>query len=310
MIYKFVPGVKYFLGEEKIVLTKGIWNFTLIELLKSDYLKNWNEIYELISSVIKEQDINESNLNPDLERIILELRGYQILYKYENFKFFDLLICNKNIFDLLNKLSDQLSLNLQVKNLKYFDISEINKQNITNYQNALVIYENDSLVNLRTLNESLIQLNKNFTFALLEGEFIHIFSHNSSAKTACFECYYERIISRMNTKNFNKFLTIQNKGFEIFKSIQNQTKNQYTLLMLSMLDVILNNTNVYLEGFLTNNRLLKFFLPTFELNYDYLLKMPFCKVCGSENKKLVKKSNIQTLELLRMLYDGERNENK
>lgn len=309
MIYKFVPGVKYFLGEEKIVLTKGIWNFTLIELLKKDYIKNWNEIYELISSIIKEEDINEANLNPDLERILLELRGYQVLYKYENFKFFDLIICNENVFDLLNKLSDYLSLNLKVKNLKHFNISDVSKEDLVNYQNPLVIYENDSLVNLRALNESLVNLNKNFTFALLEGDFIHIFSHNSAAKTACFECYYERIVSRMNTENFNKFLIIQNKEFEKFKTTNNEIKKQYTLLMLSMLDVILNNTNVYLEGFLTNNRLLKFFLPTFELNYDYLLKMPFCKICGSENKKLVKKSNIETLELLKMLY-GDNHENK
>lgn len=309
MIYKFVPGVKYFLGEEKIVLTKGIWNFTLIELLKKDYIKNWNEIYELISSIIKEEDINEANLNPDLERILLELRGYQVLYKYENFKFFDLIICNENVFDLLNKLSDHLSLNLKVKNLKHFNISDVSKEDLVNYQNPLVIYENDSLVNLRALNESLVNLNKNFTFALLEGDFIHIFSHNSAAKTACFECYYERIVSRMNTENFNKFLIIQNKEFEKFKTTNNELKKQYTLLMLSMLDVILNNTNVYLEGFLTNNRLLKFFLPTFELNYDYLLKMPFCKICGSENKKLVKKSNIETLELLKMLY-GDNHENK
>lgn len=309
MIYKFVPGVKYFLGEEKIVLTKGIWNFTLIELLKKDYIKNWNEIYELISSIIKEEDINEANLNPDLERILLELRGYQVLYKYENFKFFDLIICNENVFDLLNKLSDHLSLNLKVKNLKHFNISDVSKEDLVNYQNPLVIYENDSLVNLRALNESLVNLNKNFTFALLEGDFIHIFSHNSAAKTACFECYYERIVSRMNTENFNKFLIIQNKEFEKFKTTNNEIKKQYTLLMLSMLDVILNNANVYLEGFLTNNRLLKFFLPTFELNYDYLLKMPFCKICGSENKKLVKKSNIETLELLKMLY-GDNHENK
>lgn len=309
MIYKFVPGVKYFLGEEKIVLTKGIWNFTLIELLKKDYIKNWNEIYELISSIIKEEDINEANLNPDLERILLELRGYQVLYKYENFKFFDLIICNENVFDLLNKLSDYLSLNLKVKNLKHFNILDVSKEDLVNYQNPLVIYENDSLVNLRALNESLVNLNKNFTFALLEGDFIHIFSHNSAAKTACFECYYERIVSRMNTENFNKFLIIQNKEFEKFKTTNNEIKKQYTLLMLSMLDVILNNTNVYLEGFLTNNRLLKFFLPTFELNYDYLLKMPFCKICGSENKKLVKKSNIETLELLKMLY-GDNHENK
>lgn len=309
MLYKFVPGVKYFLGEEKIILTKGIWNFTLVELLKNDYSQNWDEIYSLIRSIIKEEDIDESNLNPELERLILELRGYQILYKYQNFIFFDLLICNTNVFNLLKKLSEQFVLNLKVKNLKHIDISEVNKEDLKNYQNPLIIYENDSLVKLRKLNELLVEQNKNFTFALLEGEFIHIFSHNSVAKTACFECYYERIVSRMNTENFNRFLIMQNKVNETFKLIENSIKHQYTLLMLAMLDVILNNTNIYLEGFLTNNRLLKIFLPTFELNYDYLLKMPFCKVCGSENKKLVKKSNIETLELLRMLY-GDENDNK
>lgn len=295
MIYKLVPSVKMTISSNKISLSKGIWNFSLVEILKDDYNFVWNDLITLFSKIFRENEIYPNEISPEIEKIITELLNYQMIYKHVSKKSYDLLVCNDVVYNYLLNLKNESSF---FKNMPRKSFLNLENVDFSNFNTILILYFNDSLIELRNLNEKLVRAKKDITYSLLEGEFIHIMNRDEESKSACFECYYERIISRMNSENYFRFIELQKNFSEKIKDSKDDLS--LLVLMISILEIVLKNSSIYLDGFGMNNRLLKLFVPTFEINYDYLLKIPFCKVCGSESKMIAHENNLDLMKFLRV----------
>lgn len=285
-LVKLSGSVSISIGTNKILLRKGIWNYTFSEVSKDFFrINDWKQIIDFFInlSLKKFVNINEKKWNKNLlipiidqlwENEWISLNNKEIQREYD----FNILVSNKNkgivknffkknkIFSWRN-FSDNFLLNLP----KDFG------------NNILCFFENQDISYIFLLNKFLFNKKyENVIFVIFDEQYLHIIIIGDFSK-GCFECFSERILLKMSSQesqNFREFIEkIDKFKFSINKNVKNVINLASSLLNTSS---IFNKNNKYFW-----NKSISIYLPTMEINYDKIFKIPNCSTCcnSSEGSK-------------------------
>ena len=173
------------------------------------------------------------------------------------------------------------------------------KKELQEYAVIMVCMQAPKLTMLRNLNRLSLELEKPVVSAFIDGPFITAFTVNPGI-TGCIECFEQRALSRMEDHvSYHKFVdakvcssTESNKGYI-------PTLNMLTNLVVS-------------EGYLINTigaskfegRVLSVYVPSFEIQVDDILRVPFCPACGNVAKADFTELNISSRRIMDDIVSG------
>lgn len=172
---------------------------------------------------------------------------------------------------------------------------------INEYSYCIVALQNLHINMLRNLNRLLMRFEIPFTLSFIDGPFISMTTIKTE-ETACFECFEQRALARLEDHvSYIKYIKAETTSRK--KMIDNS--QLHFTPMLSILGTA-SVTEAYL--FLTTGysklmgKVLNVYVPTFEIQYQDMLRIPYCPACGHISKAKVKEMNASADVAIKELF--------
>ncbi len=164
------------------------------------------------------------------------------------------------------------------------------------YDAIIGCMKNLSIILMRNLNRISVELEIPVVLAFIDGPVICILATNPYT-TGCLECFELRALSRLEDhvqyhnfvkieKNISKYSSRGNKGIV-------PLLNVLVNLAVSEAYLIRKTGSSKFTG-----RLLTIYLPTFEIQAQDILRVPFCPACGAVAKVRLEEKNISSRALV------------
>jgi thiazole/oxazole-forming peptide maturase SagC family component len=159
-------------------------------------------------------------------------------------------------------------------------------------------FERPSISMLRNLNRLVVKAERSLVLSMIDGPFI-TFMTLHPPQTACFECYENRLMARMeNLAVYQNFVSsTRTTSKEIQASVLNPLL--YALIGIALTEGFLLST---ISSAKSTGRVINVYLPIGEIQVQDLLRVPYCPACGftakSEMKELFTSSRMIVNKLL------------
>lgn len=331
MCYRLNYSVRYFFDDENIYFRKGVWN-TIDGLIPFSQIEDKENFIQFLIS-LKESEKSLQNrimeslskkdreLIADLEKnnfILAEERTDSLIYQVltgQNIKSNDKKIEFQVISDmnLIYKQLDEFSsiykysyakvnddLIRELKRLNYFSkVDSVNYEKKIDYVRSffsldkpvLILLNNINLALLRNINEVLD--NVPLFIGFLDGPFM-MFLSIIPKQTACWNCFEQRMLAFVKDSSlYERFVKMN------FSDIDSKTYNLHFIHLLHMgLQEIFSWNILRMSKFM--GRCMFIYLPTMEIHFQDINKIPSCPTCGYISQI----SNFENNALLGELVDN------
>lgn len=331
MCYNFNYDVRYFFDKDNIYFRKGIWN-TVDGVIPFSTLDDKEEFIKFLLSleqdnknfqekIINKLSENDKKIVYDLAKnkfiisenqnssqILQVLIGQNIEYKNQKIEF-QLVTDMDFITEQLNLLKETynytysklpIELMNEIKDLNYLSKvdSILYKKRIDKIRTyisldkpVLILLKNISIPLLRNLNEALE--NTPLFIGFIDGPFMFFLSIIPK-QTACWNCFEQRMLSFVKDNSlYERF-----SNLEFFDTDTNIYNLQFTHLLHMGMQEIFSWNLLKMSKFL--GRCMFIYLPTMEIHFHNINKIPSCSNCGH----LSQIDNYENNALLSELMDN------
>lgn len=136
--------------------------------------------------------------------------------------------------------------------------------------------ERPHIVFLRNLNRVLVQTSQALSLSLLDGPFTTIFTIKPP-ETACFECFEQRLLARMEDMSAYHEFVAQTSGLPRSQTKVHASPLMHSLAAQALFEALIVHRigKAKLAG-----RVLNTYVPLMEIQVQPLLRVPFCPACG------------------------------
>lgn len=186
-----------------------------------------------------------------------------------------------------------------------FDAVQTNRQ-MEEFQKFIQPYccivgslEKPRITFLRNLNRILIKLSKPLSLCMMDGPFMTLFTIKP-LETACFECFENRLLARL-------------EDMAVYRTFVANTRNKPTFKEKTILSPLLQplTSAALMEGFLLSSieraklagRVLNIYLPILEIQFQDLLRVPFCPACGFIAESQMEEMYTSSKKIVNKLID-------
>lgn len=148
---------------------------------------------------------------------------------------------------------------------------------------VVVVMELINPLTYRVVNRVMQELGTPWIHACLDGPFIFVGPTFIPGTTACYECLEKRILMNLKeAKNYIDYKNLLSAG----KVKMGKMPHGYAIdgILASHLAFEIMNLRLAGNNF-TRNKMLSIYLPTMEMAFNEVLKVPGCPVCGSSLEK-------------------------
>lgn len=296
--YFFREDVYIKFSSKSIFLRKGIWNFVMCTIEENIFedKKEWKNLLNVFKLLISNGcSINKlsKNLKLIIEKLIFEdwiystndtekNKKYDCLITDLSFSFFDKNFIHKFDFSKIN-LIDMLNLNLD---------------------NVLFVVTSPNINKIIEFNKFFLKNNIKVTYLFTDGDFIHIIFIENYYQ-GCFECFNNRSLLQMDPVALKSTMDFLNNGCDYFYNNNNLKQIKYISMGIKIVDSLLF-TNFIVKNNLLKNKVISIYIPTFEVNIDYISKIPNCLSCGISNRKQNKIANFSVIDYIRDAIKNEK----
>lgn len=273
-------NIKFF--DDSISITKGIFNYYKIIINKKD-LKE--ELFLELTDKLKRLSYGESvtireqeDENP-IDSFLKRLREYSLAFSLQEPFVPELVLTD---FKQKEVLLDKFQF-LENDNSKILDLDEFMFDN-NECKNLLVLLDSFSIQKLKQINEYCFKNNIRWLLGFKDGDYLHALYIDKNF-TGCFNCFYERIVSRIEDK----------ENLRNFDQLEEKTNFEECVSDFNLLSSLINNLIIRSREYnalLIESKVLSIYLPTFEFHVDKLLKISFCETCGFISRQQSKEMNI------------------
>lgn len=296
---------KYFFREDvyikflntSIFLRKGIWNFVMCTIEENlfDNKKEWNDLINAFKLLIS-NGCFINKLSKNIKLIIEKLISEDWIYSKndKDSKKYDCLITDVNFsfFD---------------ENFIYkFEFSKINLKDIfkLNLNNVFFVITCPDIKKIIEFNKYFLEKNIKVTYLITDGDFLHIIFIDNYYQ-GCFECFNNRSLLQMDPTALKSTIDFLNNGSDYLYNNNNLKQIKYISMGIKIVDSLLF-TNFIVRNNLLKNKVISIYIPTFEVNIDYISKIPNCVSCGINNRKQNKIANFSVIDYIRNAIKNEK----
>lgn len=342
-LYYFSDNVRV-LKESKgfLIIRKGVWNYEdLIISIEDSYI---NELSKVFNSLSSDEGIDLIQIKNDrVKNIVKELinSGFVNLNEFRrNNRFLNYLYLGQYLEGVPQEkpyllISDDSSLiNVLETTAKSFDLKYeflsqenleflktpvfLNKLDLINYSKSLdyfrskfmqfegviLLLGNLNPFLLRNINRILIGLNKPIFFGTIDGPFMLI-TCLEPKRTACIECYEQRIIARMTDHvlyhRFNKEYEKHKRNSKLVSLGDFLSPAYYHIAYILVGDAF---TFFQVKTSKLMGRALHIYVPFFEFQNQDVLRISSCPACGYLSTYKSRCLNIETQKLVSTLISN------
>lgn len=158
-----------------------------------------------------------------------------------------------------------------------------------------------SIFFLRNLSNVCIQTHQPFTMGFVDGPFLTIASF-SPPETGCFSCFEERHLSRMKSlKVYHDYLKSREKNE--WKRYEDSLGGELLLDSIRSLVIHEGISLCTIGKSRLMGRVLNIHLPTFEIQFGNLLRVPYCPSCGYVAKSMQKELYVSSSKVIEEIMD-------
>lgn len=271
MTIKLNQDFKLNISKDEIKIRKGIWNFLDIKIKQDDYSpKEFKEILQNFQDLLKNKQLSFKDEN--YPQVFKDLLLYNVVYQEEQ---------NQDPIDLI-VASQPNKINIY-PNIPKIEFNQLNDQKINQHKNIMFIFSDYNFEQMKKINHDMRKIQKNHSFIILDGDFIHLIAFNDVDKP-CFECFHHRITARLDDYQ-------DLDGISQYSSEINENNTHEIYLLLSLVKIIEANFKRYNYNPL-NGRVFSLYKPTLELQFDKILKISLCQECGFSSRRESLELNI------------------
>lgn len=331
MCYRLNYDVRYFFDDENIYFRKGVWN-TIDGLIPFSQIEDKENFIQFLISLKESKNslqnrIMESlskkdrELIADLEKnkfILAEEKKDSLVYQVltgQNIKSNGKKIEFQVISDMnfIYKQLDEFSsiykysyskvnddLIRELKDLNYFSkVDSVNYEKKIDYVRRFFSFEKPVLILLKHINLALLRNinevleNVPLFIGFLDEPFM-MFLSIIPKQTACWNCFEQRMLAFVKDSSlYERFIKIN------FSDIDSETYNLHFIHLLHMgLQEIFSWNLLQMSKFM--GRCMFIYLPTMEIHFQDINKIPSCPSCGYISQN----SNFENNALLGELVDN------
>lgn len=308
----------------KIVINRGLWNFSCIELNYSND-ENKVEIFQLFQQIKENRFIDSDLLDEKYAESIDNLVKSSLIYPVSTNSSQGkgiLLICDE--LDIVKPILDFYSVTGSVQILSMEHVMKVIfqdqnhetcRQNPPVFSNILenwksYISENDIglvvNINVNINNEfckllNLVEQELETIYILLDKDFGYIFSTRYQY-SGCYECFYKRMLSKMISVN-------PNHGFSNLLVSKSEITNNDRQVLSVLFSLLVKNLESYQETSVVPlfGRIGFVYYETLEIGFENLLRLSYCENCGvvSRMKNTEKNIRLRTFLQERLSYENK-----
>ncbi len=328
MALKYNFDVKYFFDENNIYFRKGIWN-TIDGIIPFNNIENKNKFIDFLEVIEKAKDEKQNekfkNLSDNDKKLINDLRNNKFLIdeEDENIEICQILTGQKftlrdrkidfqliTDMDFIEKQAYVFSkdYNYSYKTIDFEKITELKEINLLNkvdsidYERKIINYRNNCfsksplLIILKNfdlnLMDNLNQIMENVPMFIgfMDGPFM-IFLSIIPKQTACWSCFEQRMLSFVKDNSYYNIYKTLN-----FKKTEEKIYNlHFTQLFHMGLQEVFSWCLLNMSRFM--GRCMFTYLPTMEIHFHDLNRIPSCNNCGyiSRINNAENNANLNTL---------------
>lgn len=187
-----------------------------------------------------------------------------------------------------------------------FEFSKINLKDIfkLNLNNVFFVITCPDIKKIIEFNKYFLEKNIKVTYLITDGDFLHIIFVDNYYQ-GCFECFNNRSLLQMDPAALKSTIDFLNNGSDYLYNNNNLKQIKYISMGIKIVDSLLF-TNFIVRNNLLKNKVISIYIPTFEVNIDYISKIPNCVSCGINNRKQNKIANFSVIDYIRNAIKNEK----